>query len=253
MFLVKKYVSRLLFPLPLCCELIVVGMLLIWLSKRQRLGKSLLGIGVLLLLLLSNGAISDFLLAPLETRYPPLTDPAALNRDSETPIRWVAVLGGGYCSDENLPATSRLEPDSLSRLAEGVRVQKALPGSQLLLSVGANGSEVAEVAVSIAGMIGLRREDLRIIQGALDTRDEVGLMNKTIGPEPFVLVTSASHMPRAVALFQSAGMKPLPAPTDFWVKGRAGYEHWLPSGSSLLRSERAFYEYLGLAWMRLGG
>jgi len=67
MFLVKKFLSRLFLPLPLCCELLVAGILLLWLSKRQRLGKSLVSMGVLLLLLLSNAQIGDLLLLPLES------------------------------------------------------------------------------------------------------------------------------------------------------------------------------------------
>jgi uncharacterized SAM-binding protein YcdF (DUF218 family) len=251
MFLAKKYLARLLFPLPLCCELLVIGLLLLWLSKRQRLGKVFVSLGVLLLLLLSNGGVSDLLLEPLESKYPPLADPALINRGRSAPVRWVAVLGGGYSTDESLPDSSRINGASLARLLEGIRVQKALPGSKLLLSVGGDDSEVSALAVKMAGKMGLGGEELQIVEGAWDTRDEVGLMRKTLGDDSFVLVTSASHLPRAVALFEAAGMHPMPVPTDHWVKRREGYEQWLPSGSSLRRSERAFYEYLGLLWMRL--
>jgi uncharacterized SAM-binding protein YcdF (DUF218 family) len=238
MFLVKKFFSRIFFPVPLCCELLIAGMLLLWLSKRQRMGKSLVCIGVLLLLLLSTGPISELLLSPLESTYPPLADPSALSKDSQPPVRWVAVLGG--------------EHEKYSRFVEGIRLQKALPGSKLLVSVGISDSD-AQGAIELARMIGLRREDLILIQDARDTRDEAKRMGQTIGAERFVLVTSASHMPRAMALFQSVGMNPLPAPMEFMVKNKSSYDYWIPCADSLYGSERAIYEYLGLLWLRLAG
>ena len=60
-------------------------------------------------------------------------------------------------------------------------------------------------------------------------------------------------MPRAMALFQNAGMDPLPAPIEYMVTSRPGYENWIPSSGSLHLSERAIYEYLGLLWFRLVG
>ena len=253
MILVKKYLSRLLFPVPVCCELLVLGLLLLLLSKRQRLGKGLLALGVVLLLLLSNTMMSDLLLSPLESTYAPLLDPAGLNKERGTPIRWVAVLGGGYDDEAERPATARLGTDSLARLAEGVRIQKALPGSKLLLSVGCPDEEVVRAARDVARMLGLSREELLIVSGSLDTRDEAERMRPTLGTDEFVLVTSASHMPRAMASFQRAGLNPVAAPTDFWVRSRFGYDIWFPSADALRLSERAVYEYLGLLWLRLAG
>jgi uncharacterized SAM-binding protein YcdF (DUF218 family) len=225
MFLVKKCFSRMFFPLPLCCELLVVGMLLLWLSKRQRVAKSLVSIGVLLLLILSNAQIGDLLVSPLESRYPPLGDPSALSNDLQAPVRWIAVLGGGPIH---------------SRFIEGARVQQAVPNSKLLLSVGDDERSVHE-AIELARMIGLRREDLIIIQEAKNTREEVNRMSQIIGADKFVLLTSASHMPRAMALFQHAGMDPLPAPIEFLVRSRPSYENWIPSSDTLHLSERAIY------------
>jgi uncharacterized SAM-binding protein YcdF (DUF218 family) len=237
MFLLKKFLSRVFFPVPLCCELLIIGTLLLWLSKRQRLGKSLVSMGAFLLLLLSNAEISDLLLSPLESRYPPLADLSALSKDSEAPVRWVAILGGGI--------------SKYTRLIEAARVQKVFPGSKLLLSVGTDNESLANDSIDVARLIGLREEDLIIIRDARDTREEAQRMSQTIGTDRCVLVTSASHMPRAMALFQSAGMDPLPAPTEYMIRGRWSYESVFPSTGALSASERAIYEYLGLLWVRL--
>ncbi|MGD1103403.1 MAG: envelope biogenesis factor ElyC, partial [Terriglobia bacterium] len=72
MFLLKKIVSRFLFPLPLSLEFLFVGLFLLWFTRRQRAGKALVTCGALLLVGLSNIFTSNALLRPLEQRYPPL-------------------------------------------------------------------------------------------------------------------------------------------------------------------------------------
>jgi uncharacterized SAM-binding protein YcdF (DUF218 family) len=88
-----------------------------------------------------------------------------------------------------------------------------------------------------------------------DTKDEARLIKNIVGNDRFVLVTSASHMPRSMALFKKLGMQPIPAPTDYWVKERQGISPamFFPSSNGLRKAERAFYEYLGLAWANLRG
>jgi uncharacterized SAM-binding protein YcdF (DUF218 family) len=60
-------------------------------------------------------------------------------------------------------------------------------------------------------------------------------------------------MPRSMALFRNQGMDPIPAPTDFLVKKgqRFGPGIFFPGAGELVRTERAVYEYLGMAWARL--
>ncbi len=72
MFLMKKIVSRFLFPVPLSLEFLMVGLFLLWFTRRQRAGKVLVTCGAMLLVGLSNTFISNALLRPLERRYPPL-------------------------------------------------------------------------------------------------------------------------------------------------------------------------------------
>jgi len=75
-----------------------------------------------------------------------------------------------------------------------------------------------------------------------------------LGKEQFVLVTSASHMPRAVALFRAAGLKPLPSSADF-KSLESKYSPWdfFPSAGALEKSRRFVYECMGIAWAKLIG
>ena len=62
-----------------------------------------------------------------------------------------------------------------------------------------------------------------------------------------LLVTSALHLPRALATFRAARIDALPAPTDFEVMPEPPHPlRWLPDAEALFDSTRALKEYLGL-------
>jgi uncharacterized SAM-binding protein YcdF (DUF218 family) len=90
-----------------------------------------------------------------------------------------------------------------------------------------------------------------------DTIDEVRALRALVGEERFALVTSATHLPRAMAMFKKAGMNPLPAPTDYLAADQpVGMGHVLgliPHAAAGLMIERALHEYLGLFWAKLRG
>jgi len=208
--------------------------------------------GVLLLALFSYGSISDTCLKTLENRYPPL-----VNLDQFSDVKWVVVLGGGHNSDPKLPVTSQISESSLSRLVEGVRIHKLLPESKLVLSGGAvfDPMPEAKVMAGVAEVMGIGENRLVLEELSKDTKDQARLIHKIVGDERFILVTSASHMPRSMALFQKSGMKPIPAPADYWVKERQRISPgvFFPNAGSIRKMERVFYEYLGFGWSWLRG
>ena len=69
----------------------------------------------------------------------------------------------------------------------------------------------------------------------------------------FVLVTSAVHMPRAVACFRSAGLDPIPYPVDRLSRGNYRWNDWLPSFESLWKLNVAWREYLAVLLYNLRG
>jgi uncharacterized SAM-binding protein YcdF (DUF218 family) len=253
MFLFKKVVGPFLMPVPLCLLLLLSGLALVWFTRRQRAGKWLATLGALALLLLGYGFVSSRALASLERQHAPVTDvSAAAGR-----VRWVVVLGGGSSADERLPAALRLSEGSLARLVEGVRLQRQLPGSRLLLSGGAVfGSDPdADTMAALAVELGVDRAALDLDTYSPDTETQAEVVRARLGAEGFYLVTSASHMPRSLALFRKAGTSPLPAPTHFLTQSNRGTSpgEFFPSSGGLRRAEAATYEYLGLAWAKVRG
>jgi uncharacterized SAM-binding protein YcdF (DUF218 family) len=255
MFWFKKIVSQFLFPLPVSLFLALLGLGLLWFTKRQRAGRILVTLGVALVLVLSYGAVSCRLLAPLETQYATY-DLAYAAGDQPTP-QFVVVLGGGHNTDPRLPVTSQLSAATLTRLVEGIRLYRQYPESKLILSGGTVFDPVpeAETMAHLAADLGVDRQDVILESDSRDTEDEVRLIHDLVGDAPFILVTSASHMPRSMALFEAAGMSPYAAPTEHQVKGSQGASpgQFFPSAWDFYKAERAAYEYMGLAWAWLRG
>jgi len=105
------------------------------------------------------------------------------------------------------------------------------------------GAVVPGAAVIAAGDTTTTYEDARAVEAILGERDL----------DRVLLVTSALHMPRALATFQAAGIATFPAPTDFEVTDvpQTGTYAWLPDNDAFWAAGRAFHEYIGFAWYRL--
>jgi len=113
----------------------------------------------------------------------------------------------------------------------------------------------AKVLSEVAMVIGVNKKNILLEEISKDTEDQARLIQQIVGKDQFILVTSASHMPRTMAFFRKLGMDPLPAPTEHLVKERVAITpgRFYPSAGGLRKTERAFYEYLGLAWAKLRG
>jgi uncharacterized SAM-binding protein YcdF (DUF218 family) len=242
----KALVATLVMPFPLFLALVATGLLL-WMAGRRRAGGSVSAGGALLLALAAWGPVAERLLAPLENHHPPVTDAAAL-----AGVTAVVVLGGGWQPNPERPISAQLNESSVIRLFEGLRLLRALPEARLIVSGASPRGDRAPVArgyAQAARELGIPAAHVTILDTPVDTAQEAYAVRAALGIEPrFVLVTSASHMPRAVRHFQWVGLDPLPAPTQY-LTGRLEPDrlrYWIPSADHLRKTERACYEYLGL-------
>jgi uncharacterized SAM-binding protein YcdF (DUF218 family) len=259
MFLFKKIFSRFFFPVPFCLELLGVGLLLLWFTKKQKTGKAVVALGSVLLFLLGSHFVSTLLLAPLERRNPPLfITPGGRATVGLKEVRFIVVLGSGFAHDPTLPVELQLDDGSIARLVEGVRIAKLLSCCKLIVSGGPepDGTPLMTRAMAqLAQELGVGREDIILDGQSRDTEEEAQHISPVVGKQPFILVTEASHMPRAVALFLKQGTRPIPDPMGYRVSRKTNLEpqELLPDAGELNLSERAIYEYLGLAWARIRG
>jgi uncharacterized SAM-binding protein YcdF (DUF218 family) len=90
---------------------------------------------------------------------------------------------------------------------------------------------------------------------ARDTREEALALRHLIGARPFVLVTSAAHMPRSMALFRKVGLHPIASPGDYKIRSigaqRVQLNHFFPQADALHNATAAVHEYLGMLWSKL--
>jgi uncharacterized SAM-binding protein YcdF (DUF218 family) len=247
--MLKKLIGACLLPFPVAILLVVAGLTLLWFSKRQQLGRVAISAGILILLLGGYDVLSAALIPPLERHYAPLT-PAALAQLAPAPAA-VVVLGSGYHPDARLPPNDRLSASGLVRLIEAVRLLRLLPEARLILS---DGFGQGETLAETAGLMGVARHRIILESRSVDTAEEAALLRPLIGAGPFLLVTSAAHMRRSMALCRKQGLNPIAAPADF-SGGSDGFmaTDLVPRASGFVRADQALHEWIGLVWSRLRG
>lgn len=248
-----RIVAEILSPIALCFIFSLLALLAL-LFRRRLLAGCLMTLVVWLYLVCGYGWLARDQILARESVYPPVGEEQlrVLQQDLH---RFVVVLGSGHISDARLPVTGQIGGTSLARLAEGIRLQRLLPGAKLVVSGGAVGDPVANarVVAAVAESLGVAREQLVIEDRPLDTVEEARFLAPVLKDAPFVLVTSALHMPRAMAIFENLGMRPVAAPTDYVIKisAVAPPGSYLPSLTNFDLSRRILYEWLGDIWSRV--
>jgi uncharacterized SAM-binding protein YcdF (DUF218 family) len=254
MFLFKKLVAPLFFPIPIILILLIVGLVQMYRSRRSpdgRKGQFWVLSAVVLLVIFGFRPVPSAMVSSLERQYEPLISPP------DTNIAWVVVLSGGSSDDPNLGDSHRLSNSTTSRLVEGIRLWKQLPRGRLVLSGGSPFSSLAAAPMMRNVAIELGAVDSAIVveQSSLDTKDQAVAIGAIVGQETFILVTSATHMPRSMALFRKQGLQPIAAPAEI-LESRHTRLHpgaFFPSSLNMSRARLAWREYLGLLWASLRG
>lgn len=234
-------------PLGLALTLSLAGLLL--LPGRRRLA----GTGLLLLALAGLGlsslpVVADTLLRSLEERYPEL--PVV-----ELPIaEAIVVLGGGVHprpKDQPYPDLH----SGADRVWHAARIFHAGKAPLVILSGGVIprlGTEISEAEAMRIFLtdLGVPPEAIRLEERSLNTHENAIFTAELLrdsGLTRILLVTSALHMPRAMAAFRAAGVEAVPAAADFMLeKESASLLRWLPEVRSLALSTAVLHEYLGL-------
>ncbi len=257
MFVLKKIVSRFFFPLPLVFELFLLGLALVLFTRKRTAGRALMAGSAVLLFALSSSFFSQKLIGSLEKRYAPLCVEDSACKARIKAVGHIVVLGGGHNSDRRYPITDQINEATMVRVAEAVRLHGIFPDAKIIFSGGSVYDPVttAEIMARTSMVMGLDSTDIQLSEDARDTQDEAIALQPVLKTEPFLLVTTASHMPRSMAMFRKKGMRPIAAPVGFKGKGETALSpDWLfPSAGALKKSETAFYEYIGLVWGKLRG
>lgn len=245
MAVIRHFLEAILNPFFLTLLLLAICVFILFWRGNKRWVRSGLLIALLLMVFFSTGFIPNALTRYLEDQYQPVAkvDPS---------VHWVVVFSGGQSDRENIPANAILYSASIKRLVEGVRLYRQLPHAKLLLSGGGYGAMTPEASrlATLAAWFAIPSTDIVLEKKSINTADEAVEIKQWLHDKPFYLVTSAIHMPRAMALCKNQGLNPIAAPTDYtyyWNDER-WEKRYIPNPSNLVYLSVAFHELLGRLW-----
>lgn len=251
-FYLAKTVWFLLQPSTLLALLIGYGAILIW-TGWARWGRRFVSIGAALLLFFGLSPLGNVLIIPLEDRFP------RPDLDHAQAPAGIIILGGG---ESRLVGSARKAPtlnEAGDRLVEGAILAMRFPQAKVAFSGGDAGilyksdSEAAGAA-AILGQLGVDRDRLILEANARDTYENAVYLKKEVEADgalnsggPWLLITSAYHMPRSVGAFRQAGFDVEPWPVDYRTRGKQDLTR--PFGKvseGLRRLDTATREWVGL-------
>lgn len=192
---------------------LIIGLIAIW-RGRLKSARRWVGGVVLTLITLNFVPVGDFLFAPLENEYPANPD--------LTHVDGILVLGG----PTSLTLSSHWDQlnthSSAERLIQAAVLAHRFPGAKLIYS-GGSGSILrpelsgASFTRRFLGEIGLDPDRVFFEDKARNTPENLALSKAMMNPQPdevWVLVTSAFHMPRSMALAERADWNMIAYPVD---------------------------------------
>lgn len=240
-------------PLSLIALLMLMGLLLLWLRRRQ-LAATAFVLALGLLGLFSYTTLPYLLIMPLEVRFVRPAEPARIDG--------IVVLGGGMDTEVNTARRSWELNRSGDRFAEALRLALRHPEARLLIAGGGSALRAGQDSEAEAGArffrdFGIAPERLLLEEQSRNTEENAVNARAVAQPKPgetWLLVTSAFHMPRSVGLFRRAGFAVIPWPADYLASGREGIGLKPDEApENLAVSSVALREWLGLVGYYLTG
>lgn len=195
--------------------LLALGGWLFLLAGRQRAARALIALCTLLLLWLSFVPLGEWILAPLEKRFP-------ANVALPAQVDGIVVLGGAI--DPVLSAAWQQAElgGGAERVTAFAYLASLYPDAQLVYTGGSGDllrqqDREADFAPYLLGQLGLgnraiiyESESRNTWENAVNCKQLVNVQTD----EEWILVTSAYHMPRAVGVFCQRGWPVTPYPVD---------------------------------------
>lgn len=254
MFLtMSKLLGGLLIPSNVLVFAAVAGVLAL-LFRWRRLGTLLLWTAALGLLVLGFGPVGSILMRPLEDRFP--------RPSGDVPEPTGIIVLGGIIASSSLPRGAIALSQDGERLSETAALARRYPNARVIVSGGTFGRSEAESEAVIAKRfladLGVEESRITTESRSLSTAENAALTRELVIPqsgERWLLVTSASHMPRAIGSFRRAGFPVIPYPVGYTTSGLPS-DYWdvrLEASTNLVRADVALHEWFGLIYYWLTG
>jgi uncharacterized SAM-binding protein YcdF (DUF218 family) len=227
--------------------------------KRLRWVRLLILSSLLLLIAISSPLIATPLIGSLEAWYQP---PRLTPSDRFDAI---VVLGGGIDENGSLRPTTEPSSSSRNRTTCGVDLYQQGYAPTLVLTGGdarifGTGPQEAVEMKRWAVRLGVPESATMIDTEARNTYENATGTKRLLGASSILLVSSASHLPRAVPVFTKQGFRVTPAPCDY-VSRNLPRESWddidpfdfMPNDGALQHTKEAVAEVAGIVIYWLAG
>ncbi len=260
MFLfLSKLLPLFIYPLGLSCVLLVVALVMLW--KKSRFAAIPIASALVILLVTSNNWVALSLMRSLEWQNTPTQLPQA---------EAIVVLGGGTKS-QFFPRPGVDLSEEGDRVLYGAELYKQGLAPIIIVSGGriawrGGGSPESMDMAEVLTQVGVPQGAIIQEPNSYNTHDNavnVKQILQTRGIKNILLVTSALHMPRSLAIFKRQQIAAVAAPTDFLTSTNEFQEiknsfeakllTFSPDSGSLQNFTRALKEYVGLIIYRLKG
>ena len=250
-FIASKVLTPFIYPFT---YVVVLLLFALFFYRHAKLCKGCLLLALLLLFSFGTPPLPNLLTHTLESRYPriePLPEADA-----------VVVLSGMLVLSKSSPG--KLEfGEGVERILAGIHLIKEEAGKHLILSGGSgdlydqNKSE-ARLLERFAIELGVSQEKLLVEPSSRNTYENA-LYTKALmeehGIDNIILVTSASHLPRAIGCFRKFGIEPIPYGVDYHA--RMPYiprlSDIVPNPENFRRTSSALHEYIGILMYKISG
>jgi uncharacterized SAM-binding protein YcdF (DUF218 family) len=254
-FILSKLLGVLILPSNLVVAIGLVGIVLL-LTRFRRLASWLIVTSVVLTALAGFSPLANILMLPLEQRFPPW-DPSRGAPDG------IVVLGGSIIPEI---AATRGDDSGLNEAAERitatVELARKYPNARIIFT-GGNASlfrdAPTEAAVAFRQFValGIAPDRITAEEQSRNTIENAVFSRLVAQPKPgerWLLVTSASHMPRAIAVFRAADFPVDAYPVDYRTRGPGDAVRPFSSVAvGLAQTDLAMHEWAGLLAYRLTG
>ena len=248
MFVFSKLSSAITQPLFWLSVWWCLALVLLSVSSFRRIATRMLWSGLMVLGLLGFNAVPDGMLRSLENRFPV----PSLTQSNE--YLGVIVLGGATGSTSIYKAHGQVPlGEAAERMTLPIALMRKFPNFELIFSGGEGrlvptGTTEAELAGVFYTEQGLDMKRVTLESKARTTRENAIRVAALLGErckQPWLLVTSAPHMPRSMAEFQAVGCNVTAYPVDFRTGEETSWTEYSMAGS-LMAWQTALHEYLGM-------
>ncbi len=250
----SKILSLLVYPVGLVCALLLLSVLSNF-GKAKRTSL-FLSIGCFLILYLSSTPwLAQRLIDQLQGEYPPV---AAVNLQAVD----CAIVLGGMVSESGDSGQSVNYHEAIDRAIQAAALYRQQRVQRLVIAAGniqvtPSGRSEADWILGFMLQLGVDRSDITLESSSRNTREnalQTLALYRQLGCEGGLLVTSAYHMPRAMAVFDAAGFSLEAFPVDFVAApGASSTMKLLPTVEALQITTLAIKEHLGYLVYRLLG